>query len=701
MSVCSLCSTIPFESLPDPPSYQGFSRIGDQSECPALSVNAAQDGLYGFPWHHDLASLATASSSCPLCAIVQQGFQRWLGFFEESRRTEFYTEFKDVYDDTVPHGQRLFLTKRFGDGPGFLVFAKQPARRSSLCLLTGVVFSVSKENPEFHKLQLQPRDSDSGSLYSMTTVASFLTECDEKHEKCFKTPAVLPSRVLDTGLSKDVVKLVEPRGQSGIYACLSHCVGSPWGGEMSLATTQHTIRKNEAGIPLDDLPKTFLDAIQIVNQLGIRYIWIDSLCILQDDADDWARESARMHDVYSNAYLTIAANHARNPSEGCFNTRSPRPSCDVDLPGYASSVHTELLFVDDEMDWEHGQFLSEPLSRRGWALQERVLSQRILHYNTRQIYYECNHGLVGEDGCRQQRLFCSLDVLFGSEAYGADKNHETEPERSDKSNKNEMFCLWDSLVWMWGRRTLTKSTDRLPATSGLSKLFQKHLRCQYVAGFWSDSLIQNISWRALGDAKSPVQGVGPSWSWVSYPGIAGNHSDTPRRSIARVLEWQVDLKNKHNPYGEVNSAWLRIHGPLIPLLLAKVDFTENDLRRQKVGLQPCPQMRTPYRDDDEECLVEVEFDYEEIAISGRWRELELHLLVLHSSLPPHNSANETKTHGQEPTDEFDVECRCLVVACTDKQDPGRMKRVGLSWFYGPLVKMILEDQKNRREVILL
>ncbi|KAK7917749.1 hypothetical protein PG985_011357 [Apiospora marii] len=699
MGICSLCSTIPFGSLPDPPSYESWFRIGDQSECPAFSVKPTENDAYGLPWHQDLASLATVSNACPLCAVVQEGFQKWLGYFEESRRTEFFTEFKDVYNETVPHGQRLFLVKRFGGGPGFIVLAKQPAMRKRLCLciLTGVVFSVSKENPSFHYFQLQPPDLDSGSPYSMGIAASFLAECEEKHEKCFKCPALLPSRVLDTGSSNDMVKLVEPRGQSGTYACLSHC----WGGEMALATTQQTIQRNEAGIPLAELPKTFLDAIQIVRKLGIRYIWIDSLCILQDDADDWARESARMHDVYSNAYLTIAANHAKNSSEGCFNIRSPRPSCDVDLPGYASNVHVELLFVTDEIDWDHGQFLSEPLSRRGWALQERVLSQRILHYNTRQMYYECNQGLVGEDGCRQRRLFCSLDVLFRSDDHDTHQVQDKETESNNKGNRNEMFCLWDSLVWMFGKRTLTKSSDRLPASSGLSKLFQNHLRFQYVAGFWSDSLIQNISWRALDKAKSPLQGVGPSWSWVSYTGTAANHSDTPRKSIARVLEWKVDLKNKHNPFGEVNSAWLRIHGPLIPLLAAKVDFTDDDLRRQKVGLQPRPQMRTSYGDDDEECLVRVELDYEEVAISERWKELQLYLLVLHSSLPPDTLGSETKIDGQETADDFDVDCRCLVVACTDQQDPGRMKRVGLSWVGGPLVKMILGDETNCREVILV
>lgn len=447
------------------------------------------------------------------------------------------------------------------------------------------------------------------------------------------------------------------------------------------------------------------------------------MVFVQDDAEDWARESARMHAVYSNAYLTIAANHASKPSEGCFHIRSPRPSCNVDLPGYAGNVHIETLFPGDELDWNFGDFPSEPLSTRGWALQERLLSQRTLLYNKRQMYFECSHGLVGEDGCRQSRMLGNREMLFGPNTGDSGQIHNTEPnttdDNEDDEKKLEILELWHSLVWKFGNRSLTKASDKLPATSGLSKLFEKHLQCHYVAGYWSNSLIQSISWRALGHAKTPGPNIGPSWSWVSYPGVAANGFDSGQRDVAHLLEWHVDLKNQSNPYGEVNNAWLRIRGPVFLLLPATVDYTEDDLRRQKVGLMPHPQMRTPYGVDDEE-LLDIELDYEDDAWSGRWKEMEMHLLVLSVLQGPSES-------GTESDDKPDSAYKCLIVvvdegvclmetsgsgsvggtsggdgvACADSQKPGPMKRVGTAWVYGPLAKKILGDQTNRREVILI
>lgn len=115
------------------------------------------------------------------------------------------------------------------------------------------------------------------------------------------------------------------------------------------------------------MPKTFVDAITITRHLGIRYIWIDSLCICQDDAEDWARESARMCNVYSKAHLILAANRSSDCSLGCFHVRDPRPQASLELPGIMGKVHATLLFPSDQQcSWQPGEFAHEPLSKRGW-----------------------------------------------------------------------------------------------------------------------------------------------------------------------------------------------------------------------------------------------------------------------------------------------------------------------------------------------
>lgn len=115
------------------------------------------------------------------------------------------------------------------------------------------------------------------------------------------------------------------------------------------------------------MPQTFVDAIIVARYLGIRYLWIDSLCICQDDVDDWARESARMCDVYSNAHLVIAANRSGNSAGGCFHIREPRPHAVINLPGSTESVNAMSLFPSDqECAFSGAEFRAEPLAQRGW-----------------------------------------------------------------------------------------------------------------------------------------------------------------------------------------------------------------------------------------------------------------------------------------------------------------------------------------------
>lgn len=122
-----------------------------------------------------------------------------------------------------------------------------------------------------------------------------------------------------------------------------------------------------SGCNLSEMPQTFVDAITVTRHLGIRYIWIDSLCICQDDAEDWSRESARMCDVYSNAYLVIAANRSVDCSGGCFHTRQPRSQAVISLPGDVGKVHATMVFPSDQQcAFNLAEFRHEPLSKRGW-----------------------------------------------------------------------------------------------------------------------------------------------------------------------------------------------------------------------------------------------------------------------------------------------------------------------------------------------
>jgi hypothetical protein len=193
----------------------------------------------------------------------------------------------------------------------------------------------------------------------------------------------LPTHVVDVGEDQmnPVVRLVEPStGTSERYIALSHC----WGCSGLPTTTKENKGQRLDSISLEEMSKSFKDAIAVTRFLGIRYIWIDSLCIVQNDSEDWSTEAAKMHSVYSNSFLTISITGAKDGSVGCFANRSLKEY--VKLPhtaknGINGDAFAFALPVDKEADTnKYITMDAEPLSDRSSCFQERVLSRRILHF---------------------------------------------------------------------------------------------------------------------------------------------------------------------------------------------------------------------------------------------------------------------------------------------------------------------------------
>lgn len=134
----------------------------------------------------------------------------------------------------------------------------------------------------------------------------------------------IPTRLLRVGYSACDPFLVETGGAAGKvygncsdYVALSHCQGH----HPFVATTKSTLRARKAGVAWTQLSKTFQDAIILTRDLGVDFVWIDSLCIIQDDAEDWAREASQMASIYRNGYITIAATWAASGQEGFLHGR--------------------------------------------------------------------------------------------------------------------------------------------------------------------------------------------------------------------------------------------------------------------------------------------------------------------------------------------------------------------------------------------
>jgi Heterokaryon incompatibility protein (HET) len=243
---------------------------------------------------------------------------------------------------------------------------------------------------------------DTASEKSFRFLSQALDTCLEGHVLCGNgEPKQLPTRVIDVRpdrlQSVDYVKLcTTSTTDQGMYTCLSHC----WGGAPAFVTTTQNIMMHQQAIDISSLPKTCQDAVDITRRLGLKYLWIDMICIIQDDHDDWVRESMKMAEFYSNAYVTIAATKSANHGGGCYSKL--RQEYSAHHVGTISTKANQPLHVYARRQLPHHsdndhllgikgltQTKEVPLLTRAWAFQERLLSPRVIHFANDEISWEC------------------------------------------------------------------------------------------------------------------------------------------------------------------------------------------------------------------------------------------------------------------------------------------------------------------------
>ncbi|KAF2830793.1 HET-domain-containing protein [Ophiobolus disseminans] len=193
-------------------------------------------------------------------------------------------------------------------------------------------------------------DSGTQSESTMALARAWLLDCLTNHRQCSvgdSTLPKLPMRVIDVGTRDEEPSLVHTQGRRGKYCALSYC----WGRHPFLRTTKATLAEHQKRIPLDDFPRTLKDAILISRKLCIPYIWIDALCIIQDDANDWAHESKAMASIYRNAIVTIIAASANDTTEGCFQTRARNRVWPVRIPTKLSRKQRRLMYSLSQRRW--------------------------------------------------------------------------------------------------------------------------------------------------------------------------------------------------------------------------------------------------------------------------------------------------------------------------------------------------------------
>ncbi|KAK5692554.1 hypothetical protein LTR97_010865 [Elasticomyces elasticus] len=334
-------------------------------------------------------------------------------------------------------------------------------------------------------------------------------------------------------------------------------------------TTADNETQMQQGIPWVDLSKVFQNAITVCRRLGIDYLWIDSLCIIQGDHQDWELEAPKMCDYYEHAWFTLSA---------------------------ASSSHGQIPFLTNREDkWSPHEFIGDtgvhflarrhagssstqfienfdPVAARGWCWQEVVLSTRVLHYTQSQFVRECRSDCIAEDGAMPQE-FHSMRL--------------TQQLSGDEPN---IYNKWHDLVNTYSSRRLTYESDRLPALSGVASKIASITHSDYLAGLWKNNLLTDLCWSAnytdLMDQQPQFRGdeyLAPSWAWPSVRGSVIIESEDPEQPFVAL----ATVQNVHctvpglNPYGKVTDGYLEILAPLTLLIVSCGD--PNDCWSYTIG----------------------------------------------------------------------------------------------------------------------
>ena len=337
---------------------------------------------------------------------------------------------------------------------------------------------------------------------------------------------------------------------------LSHC----WGASSFLTLKSTNLSDFKEGKPLHVLSKVFKDAIFVTRSLGCNMIWIDSLCIIQDSLDDWRKESVNMSKVYVNAVCNIAATGSSGCDEGLFHNQESAliAPCIVQAIS-GKGVHSAWSVIDFG-SWG-SQVLRAPLNKRGWVLQERLLSRRILHFAKEQLFWECSE----KTHCEAWSSSMASDITsFTSDADSTNKvfrSRQTHDEGSlqlaEKIEKNhagvrDFHDAWMRVVRDYTQCKLTVPTDKLVALFGLIDIIRRESNDECLAGLWKSQLLTELLWHRRGsnemfESFRPYDegfkrhrfSRAPSWSWASLDGPI-EHSDdegpvTGEKPIATII----------------------------------------------------------------------------------------------------------------------------------------------------------------------
>lgn len=342
---------------------------------------------------------------------------------------------------------------------------------------------------------------------------------------------------------------VSTQDERAEYATLSYCWGDA---QKHCLLTEAVLEEWKQEIRLEDLPRLVQDAVAMTTSLGIRYLWVDALCILQDNAEDKMQEIKRMGRIYKNSRVTIAAATSQGVSDSFI---APREELHfATLPFSCSDGRTGTVSLANRI-YSHSP--EQPLDRRGWALQEYLLSPRFLMFGGTELTWHCQTQVfksIGESHIHYYELAQRLPTSI------FDGRHPPLFKPKQK------FDLWASIAQNYSMRRLTFPEDKLIAIAGIASELSRLWKDSYLYGCWGLLMIQCLGWRRSPNVKQNLPGSGPeqapSWSWLSMNCLIQFYPEV-RRVDALVVSEQHSTALACSGPGYDGSRSITLHAKLL------------------------------------------------------------------------------------------------------------------------------------------
>ncbi|KAI0533028.1 HET domain-containing protein [Xylaria digitata] len=574
-----------------------------------MSTHHLADPCHCRPWHKNCESTCSQAKfasggapavslrnfrisgerGCPTCAIITSGLvipdirEIWRRSIEPAlrgQRSGVVTELRNDEEEIrielmeIGNGRRVLRTRASDNSVDWRHFnfwrEGHSDNRNGGC----------KAFPELNYQPVERTDSER----SMENLKDWIKICDENHTCCSRDDPVLPSRVVK--VTEDRVRVVETQGRRGRYMTLSH----RWGTNETFTLTESNMDMMTDRIPWDAIPKTYQESIQVTRLLGLEYIWIDSLCIIQDDGQDWKREAGKMKSVYGNSYLNIAATEALDSYGGLFMSGS----LDTKYPAQRVPRDSKIQ-IRPQPDRTHAGFGSNyyhtaghPLMQRGWVLQERVLSPRVVYYDADELKWECQ----ADTDCQ-----CGGMVVLS--------NFKLDYYRSLKHDGAPLPYEWMRISEKYSCLKFTYDSDRAVALAGLAEQgVQSGKGGKYLAGLWERNLAHQLCWQVSNIHLRPDPYIAPSWSWLSVFGRVHYSNRMDFTSVCLSVDIKITEASCTSKEGDIPT----ISGSIVGFLRLKGRGLKMRAEVADYGTQSSPPVYCLRREGDEPGFL-VRADY--------------------------------------------------------------------------------------------